>query len=85
VQIDVAGTWQSPLGGAYPAGWTLRVPLLDLSLEVTPVVADQELDTIVRYWEGAVDATGTRGGRAIGGRGYVELTGYANQLEKTVK
>ena len=31
----------------------------------------------MRYWEGAVDVTGTRDGASIGGRGYVELTGYA--------
>jgi predicted secreted hydrolase len=77
LQVEVTGTWQSALGGAYPARWSLQVPTLDLSLEITPVVANQELDTIVRYWEGAVDAAGTRNGRPIGGRGYVELTGYA--------
>jgi predicted secreted hydrolase len=38
----------------------------------------QELVTGVRYWEGAVDARGRRNGQAVAGRGYVELTGYAN-------
>ena len=28
------------------------------------------------YWEGAVDAAGTRGGEPVTARGYVELTGY---------
>jgi predicted secreted hydrolase len=41
------------------------------------VLADQELDVSVRYWEGAVDVTGTRAGRTAAGVGYVELTGYA--------
>jgi predicted secreted hydrolase len=31
----------------------------------------------VRYWEGAVDIEGERGGSPVEGRGYVELTGYA--------
>jgi predicted secreted hydrolase len=31
----------------------------------------------VRYWEGAVRVEGTREGRPVQGRGYVELTGYA--------
>ncbi len=55
VRIGITDTWQSPLGGTYPAGWTLAVPSLDLALEIEPVIANQELDTILRYWEGAVD------------------------------
>jgi predicted secreted hydrolase len=39
---------------------------------------DQELFTTVRYWEGAVDVTGTLGNSPLSGRGYVELTGYAD-------
>ena len=77
VRIDVTDSWQSPLGGSYPARWVLHVPALALELAIEPVLANQELDTIVRYWEGAVDVSGTRDGRPIGGRGYVELTGYA--------
>jgi len=42
---------------------------------VRPVLADQELDTSVRYWEGAVDVA--RDGTPVG-RGYVELTGYGD-------
>jgi predicted secreted hydrolase len=76
--IVVRSTWESPAGGTYPSGWTVRVPGQDLELEVVPVISDQELFTTVRYWEGAVDVTGTRGGQRISGRGYVELTGYAD-------
>jgi predicted secreted hydrolase len=50
---------------------------LELDLELEPVLADQELGTTPRYWEGAVDVNGTRAQRRISGRGYVELTGYA--------
>jgi predicted secreted hydrolase len=77
VEIVVTATWQSPDGGVYPSAWTLRMPGTGLQLEVTPVMADQELFTTVRYWEGAVDVQGERDGLPVTGRGYVELTGYA--------
>jgi predicted secreted hydrolase len=77
-QIDVTGTWRSPHSEAvYPSRWTIRVPDLDLTLDVEPYLADQEMNVSSTYWEGAVRATGRRAGRAIGGNGYVEMTGYA--------
>ncbi|MBX3329310.1 MAG: lipocalin family protein [Nitrospira sp.] len=58
---------------------------LDLVLDVTPLLADQELRTLrstkVSYWEGAVAVTGTKQGRPVKGQGYVELTGYAERLK----
>jgi predicted secreted hydrolase len=48
----------------------------DLDLTVVPLLADQELPLSLRYWEGAVAATGTHAGRPVTARGYVELTGY---------
>ncbi len=78
VDIAVTSTWDSPAGGRYPSGWELSVPGRDLEVTVTPVIANQELRTLVRYWEGAVDVRGRHGDRAVTGRGYVELTGYAD-------
>jgi predicted secreted hydrolase len=75
--IVVRETWTSPAGGTYPSRWTVRLPARGLEVDVEPVIADQELFTTVRYWEGAVDVTGRHAGRAVRGRGYVELTGYA--------
>lgn len=76
--LAVTERWTSPrTGGDYPAGWRLRVPTAALDLTVTPLAADQELSTGLRYWEGAVQVAGTAGGRPVGGHGYVELTGYA--------
>jgi predicted secreted hydrolase len=77
VDIDVTGSWTSPDGVRYPSGWRVRVPSLALEVALHPVLADQELRTSPRYFEGAVDASGTRAGRALRGRGYVELVGYA--------
>ena len=76
-EITVLDTWNSPEGGTYPSQWRVRSSRLGLDVTVTPVLADQELFTTVRYWEGAVDVTGTRNGKPLSGRGYVELTGYA--------
>jgi predicted secreted hydrolase len=81
VKITITDFWDSPLGGKYPSRWQLNVPHLDLQLDVQPVVADQELNATVRYWEGAVDVSGKRNGKKLGGRGYVELTGYAGIAE----
>jgi predicted secreted hydrolase len=77
VDIEVLRHWRSPRGGAYPAQWNLSVRSLGLQLQVTPLLADQELATQPRYWEGAVQVAGRRRGAAIGARGYVELVGYA--------
>lgn len=77
VQLTVLAHWDSPAGGQYPNEWRLVVPRASLDLHIRPVLRDQELDTWVRYWEGAVDISGTRGNTPVNGRGYVELTGYA--------
>lgn len=79
--LTARGTWRSPRTGArYPAGWRLAAPSAGLDLAITPLLADQELATGFRYWEGAVTAAGTAGGRPVRGRGYVELTGYADAV-----
>ena len=74
--------WTSPSSGAaYPVVWHVSVPDEQLELDVRAVVDDQELrferSTGVTYWEGAVDVAGTRAGRPVAGRGYLEMTGYA--------
>jgi predicted secreted hydrolase len=77
VAIEARDFWDSPQGGRYPMAWTITIARLDLELKVDPVLEAQELDTGIRYWEGAVDVAGVRSGRNVDGRGYVELTGYA--------
>jgi predicted secreted hydrolase len=83
--VEVTERWTSPRTGAdYPAGWRIDVPGEDLTVNLEPTVADQELDTRattgVVYWEGSQRVAATRAGRAMGGEGYVELTGYAPAL-----
>jgi predicted secreted hydrolase len=52
-----------------------------VGLDVRETLRDQELitdrSTGVTYWEGAVDVSGRSGASAVRGRGYVEMTGYA--------
>jgi predicted secreted hydrolase len=79
VDIAATGSWRDRTGVRYPAGWRLRVRSLALEVTVRPVLADQELETSPRYWEGAVDVSGRREGRTVAGRGYVELVGYARE------
>jgi len=77
-ELEVLDQWSSPLDGTtYPAGWRLTIPHLSLTLDVRPLLADQEMRLTFRYWEGAVRASGVRAGEIVQGRGYVELTGYA--------
>lgn len=78
VGVRTTGEWRSPAGGIYPSGWRLEVPGHGLDLKLTPAIADQELRGALRYWEGAVEVEGTSGAGPVGGRGYAELTGYAD-------
>ena len=76
--------WQSERTKAnYPIGWRIVVPEERLECSLRPVMPNQELalDPLV-YWEGAVDLEGTHAGKPIRGRGYLELTGYANPLQE---
>lgn len=79
--LEPTARWASPIDrSVYPAAWRVRVPAHGLDLDVTPVLADQELDLSFRYWEGAVDVASRNsavGNPPITGRGYAELTGYS--------
>ena len=77
LQMRVIDTWRSSTSGVrYPARWSFELTTPALNLEVTPLMADQELNLTVRYWEGAVRVTGHSGKTPIRGVGYVELVGY---------
>jgi predicted secreted hydrolase len=61
-QMTPTAFWKSSASGAqYPVGW--RIALLGQQVEVTlkAVLEDQELKLgAITYWEGTIDATGTR-------------------------
>jgi predicted secreted hydrolase len=58
---------------------------LSIDIIIAPNLLDQEMRTLestnITYWEGSVEVSGTVGGRAIDGKGYVELTGYAKPFD----
>ena len=72
VKLEALGWWKSPRSGAsYPSAWRMRIPAQGIDLEIAPRLADQELVTGFRYWEGAVAVRGS-----VGGSGDLEMTGY---------
>jgi predicted secreted hydrolase len=80
VRFEPLRRWRSPRTGTeYPV--SVRVEAGALTLEIEPLMEDQELDarasTGTVYWEGAVRA---RAGEKEAGRGYLELTGYWKPL-----
>ena len=78
--------WKSPhTGGVYPIRWRVLVPRLGLDVELSTELPDQELvtreSTGLNYWEGSILVQGTRNGKPVQGRGYLEMTGYAGPLQ----
>jgi predicted secreted hydrolase len=83
--LEPTSYWTSQTSHArYPQRWRLTIPSQHLSLELVPRMADQELSpkrsTQITYWEGAIETTGTAQGKPLHGQGYMELTGYAEQV-----
>ena len=72
-QIRVTDHWKSPESGTtYPSSWEILVPDHDISLNVVPVIPNQEHVRLFAYWEGAARFEGD----SVSGMGYVEMTGY---------
>ena len=61
-------------GRRYPVAWRLSLPEFDRDLRIEAVLDEQEMQSFIPYWEGAVDIRDPNG-RELG-RGFVELTGY---------
>jgi len=83
---SVGEKWTSPHTGAvYPIHWSIAIPKLGIALEAKTPLASQELTGKTKlspnYWEGAVVLAGTRNARALGGAGYLEMTGYDHPLQ----
>lgn len=77
VTLSARSYWTSDASGArYPVEWKLGVPAAGLVLDIVPYLRNQELDLSVRYWEGAVRATGRGPSGPLTAQGYLELAGY---------
>ena len=82
-----AARYRAPSGAVYPVSWTVTIPSRQIALDVATPLENQELATTaagVTYWEGLIDVRGTAGGRAIRGRGYLEMTGYKGSLGRVM-
>ncbi len=83
----VGDNWTSALTKAsYPLRWHVSVAKLGMEFDVTTPLRNQELVSGYgpSYWEGAVDISGQRGGAALRGVGYLEMTGYASPGEAVI-
>ncbi len=81
--------WRSPQTRAsYPIQWRIKIPSRNIELDIAATMENQELitngSTGVSYWEGAIVIVGKHAGRAVNGRGYLEMTGYAGAAMGTV-
>lgn len=81
IAFSAGRRWVSARSGAeYPVEW--RISVGERSFELRPLMDDQELDssrsTGAIYWEGAVRLF--EQGAEVG-RGYLEMTGYAERLQ----
>ncbi len=80
--LSATGRWRSPVTQTdYPTRWRVHVPSARIDGVLTPSVQGQEmtLKSGAPYWEGDVEVRDATTSRPLG-RGYVELTGYAEPV-----
>ena len=81
VELEPRRWATQPSGNRYPVEWAMRIAPPDGSaareFTVRAIRDEQEMDTVIRYWEGAVDILDSEGQPV--GRGFVELTGYDDE------
>ena len=82
-QMHSTSTWHSEKTGAtYPLAWQVSIPSRQMVFTVEAQMKDQELALpLISYWEGGISANGMRAGQKLAGLGYMELTGYATELQ----
>jgi predicted secreted hydrolase len=71
-------------GADYPVTWKISIPRLDIQLDMSTPLLDQEMPAVPSggspsYWEGASPFQGTKEGLPVQGRGFLEMLGYAKQ------
>ncbi len=85
--IKTTGEWQSPKTNTkFPMGWDVTIPSEEIRLNIQPSLKNQELETErsagLSYWEGKCSVSGSMRGKSVKGDSYVELTGYAQKINK---
>jgi predicted secreted hydrolase len=70
IQLSPLSVWTGPDGVAYPTRWLFRME--DRTLRLEAVLEDQFMDTLIPYWEGAIDIRDDSSGELLG-YGYLEM------------
>jgi len=71
-RLEALRHWRSKVSGIrYPVSWHLQIPSQQIDLRIDAALPDQEMNLSVRYWEGAVNVSGSHHGV-----GYLEMSGY---------
>jgi predicted secreted hydrolase len=70
--IELTVTDEARIEGAtYPVAWRLRIPAWQIDLQSRPLRRDSLNRLGIRYWEGAIEVSGSHRGE-----GFLEMTGY---------
>jgi predicted secreted hydrolase len=75
IELTPLRHWSSAAGRRYPIAWELRIPKLNKQLRIEALLDDQEMDTGIIYWEGAMRIENANTREPMG-FGYLEMTGY---------
>jgi predicted secreted hydrolase len=81
-RLESIETWSSSQsGGVYPVKWRIAIPRLQIGLDVSAALNDQELRLKpIEYWEGSIRVQGIADGKNVKGSGYLEMTGYTGPI-----
>ncbi len=81
LELTPRETWTSTYSkGEYPVKWDFSLPAEDIELTIQTRFPDQEMQLSVLYYEGAIIGNGTHAGNSVEGSGFVEMTGYGDNL-----
>ncbi len=75
--IDLKDHWTGPKTKTiYPLSWQIKIPKYGVNLVARPLIRGQEmLYGFLNYWEGPLAIKGTFRGKAVSGKGFLELVG----------
>ncbi|MDR6713755.1 putative secreted hydrolase [Pseudomonas hunanensis] len=71
IELEVVASSRQANGKELPTRWRVRLPGQGVDVQVDAVERGAWMDTRFPYWEGPVRVSGS-----VGGRGYLEMTGY---------
>lgn len=75
--LKVLEYWQSQKSGIrYPLSWEISIPDKKLTLNIHPLIKDQEIADALADWSGTVKIIGASAGSELLGTGLLQLSGY---------